>query len=64
MINVALVISAILSAAGLYMLGHIAGNMVFVGALVFGLGVCYFWPTMLGFVAENLPKPFDHRIYP
>lgn len=51
-----LVISAILSAAGLYMLGHSAGNMVFVGALVFGLGVCYFWPTMLGFVAENLPK--------
>jgi hypothetical protein len=30
--------------------------MVFAGALVFGLGVCYFWPTMLGFVAENLPK--------
>lgn len=51
-----LVISAILSAAGLYMLGHSVGNMVFVGALVFGLGVCYFWPTMLGFVAENLPK--------
>ncbi len=51
-----LVISAILSALGLYMLGHSAGNMVFGGALVFGLGVCYFWPTMLGFVAENLPK--------
>lgn len=51
-----LVISAILSAAGLYMLGHSTGDMVFVGALVFGLGVCYFWPTMLGFVAENLPK--------
>jgi MFS family permease len=29
---------------------------LFVGALVFGMGVCYFWPTMLGFVAENLPK--------
>ncbi len=51
-----LVISAILSALGLYMLGHNTGNMVFVGAIVFGLGVCYFWPTMLGFVAENLPK--------
>lgn len=51
-----LVISAALSAIGLYMLGHSAGNMVFGGALVFGLGVCYFWPTMLGFVAENLPK--------
>jgi hypothetical protein len=30
--------------------------MIFVGALVFGIGVCYFWPTMLGFVSENLPK--------
>jgi len=30
--------------------------MVYAGALVFGMGVCYFWPTMLGFVAEYLPK--------
>jgi len=51
-----LVISAILSAVGLYMLSHSTGNMIYVGALIFGLGVCYFWPTMLGFVAENLPK--------
>jgi MFS family permease len=51
-----LLISAILSALGLYILGHTAGNMLFVGAIIFGLGVCYFWPTMLGFVSENLPK--------
>ncbi len=51
-----LLISAILSAIGLYMLSHSTGNMLFVGAVVFGMGVCYFWPTMLGFVAENLPK--------
>jgi MFS family permease len=51
-----LVISAILSAIGLYMLGHTTGNMLFAGAIIFGMGVCYFWPTMLGFVAENLPK--------
>ena len=38
------------------LLGHTTGNMIFVGALVFGMGVCYFWPTMLGFVSENLPK--------
>src|SRR5688500_19707686 len=48
--------SAILAALGLYMLGHSEGTMIYVGALVFGMGVCYFWPTMLGFVAENLPK--------
>lgn len=51
-----LVGSAIFSALGLYMLGHTSGNMIFVGALVFGIGVCYFWPTMLGFVSENLPR--------
>ncbi len=51
-----LLVSAILSAAGLYILGHTDGNLLFVGAVIFGMGVCYFWPTMLGFVSENLPK--------
>lgn len=51
-----LLMSAILAAIGLYLLGNTSGNMIFIGALVFGMGVCYFWPTMLGFVSENLPK--------
>lgn len=51
-----LLLSAIFSALGLYLLGHTTGNMLFVGALIFGIGVCYFWPTMIGFVAEYLPK--------
>ena len=51
-----LIISATLAAVGLYILGHTSGNMLFAGALVFGMGVCYFWPTMIGFVAENLPR--------
>lgn len=51
-----LLVSAILSAIGLYILGHTSGNMLFVGAVIFGMGVCYFWPTMLGFVSENLPN--------
>ncbi|MEI8074832.1 MAG: MFS transporter, partial [Bacteroidota bacterium] len=51
-----LIISAALAAVGLYLLGHSSGNMLFAGALVFGMGVCYFWPTMLGFVSENLPR--------
>ena len=51
-----LLMSAVFSAIGLYILGHSSGSMLFVGAIVFGIGVCYFWPTMLGFVAENLPK--------
>jgi len=51
-----LLFSAIFAALGLYLLGHTTGNMLFVGAFVFGIGVCYFWPTMIGFVSENLPK--------
>lgn len=51
-----LIISAALAAVGLYLLGHSSGSMLFVGALIFGMGVCYFWPTMLGFVSENLPR--------
>lgn len=54
--NGVLLISAILSAGGLYLLGHSSGNLLFAGAIVFGMGVCYFWPTMLGFVSENLPR--------
>lgn len=52
-----LLISTILATIGLYILGHSssAGALYF-GALIFGAGVCYFWPTMLGFVAEYLPK--------
>ncbi len=51
-----LLISAVLAFIGLYMLGHTTGSTIFVGALVFGMGVCYVWPTMIGFVSENLPK--------
>jgi hypothetical protein len=48
--------SAILAALGLYLIANTSGNTIFLGAIVFGAGVCYFWPTMLGFVAEYLPK--------
>ncbi len=51
-----LLLSAIIAAIGLYLLGHTTGNMLYLSALIFGVGVCYFWPTMIGFVAENLPK--------
>ncbi|MCU0373809.1 MAG: MFS transporter [Chitinophagaceae bacterium] len=52
-----LLISAILSTVGLYLMGHVqGGSMLFAGAAIFGMGVCYFWPTMIGFVAEYLPK--------
>jgi len=30
--------------------------MAFVAAFFFAVGVCYFWPTMLGFVNERMPR--------
>lgn len=51
-----LLVSAILSALGLYLMGSVSGNMLFVAAIIFGLGITYFWPTMLGFVSENIPE--------
>jgi hypothetical protein len=48
--------SAVVASLGLFLLSTLTGNAVFFAALVFGIGVCYFWPTMIGFVAENIPQ--------
>ena len=52
-----LVASAVLSGVGLFWLsaGGSAAS-IFAAATVFALGVCYFWPTMLGFVSERIPR--------
>lgn len=51
-----LLISAILSALGIYLMVHLHGEAVFAAAIIFGLGVAFFWPCMIGFVSENLPR--------
>lgn len=49
--------SAMISALGLYALSMAEGPVFTMGAaIVFAIGVCYFWPTMLGVVAEYVPK--------
>jgi MFS family permease len=51
-----LLASAILSVAGLYWLSQAQGaTMTMSAAIIFAIGICYFWPTMLGFVSEYLP---------
>lgn len=47
--------SAILTAIGIFLLSTQTGGMVYVAAVFFALGVCYFWPNMIGFVAEKIP---------
>jgi hypothetical protein len=52
-----LVASAILSGIGLFWLSFAETMTVaLASATVFALGVCYFWPTMLGVVSERVPK--------
>lgn len=51
-----LLYSAILTFVGFWLLITLQGNMTFLAAAVFALGVTFFWPTMLSFVAENLPE--------
>ncbi|HTE11173.1 MAG TPA: hypothetical protein VK645_09385, partial [Chitinophagaceae bacterium] len=51
-----LAVCSLIAAAGLYLLSFSAGVMILVAATVFGLGKSFFWPTMLGVVAERFPK--------
>jgi MFS family permease len=52
-----LLFSAILSALGIYTLSIVDSTaMTFVGAIIFAIGVTYFWPTMLGFTSEYNPR--------
>ena len=51
-----LLFSAIFSCLGLIWLSSATGATSFLAAAVFAVGVCYFWPTMLSFVAEKIPS--------
>jgi MFS family permease len=52
-----LLLSAIFSATGIYMLSFVSGtSMTILASIIFAVGVCYFWPTMLGFIAEYIPR--------
>lgn len=51
-----LLFSAVFTTIGIYSMSVATGNLVYVAAVVFALGVTYFWPTMVGFIAENVPQ--------
>ena len=51
-----LLMSAFLTTAAVYYMSVADGAMIYFGAVLFAFGVCYFWPTMIGFVSEYLPK--------
>lgn len=52
-----LLLSAVFSAIGIYSLSLFnSPALTIVSAIFFALGVTYFWPTMLGFTSEYIPK--------
>lgn len=51
-----LLLSAIVASIGIYTMSIATGNIVYIGAILFALGVTCFWPTMIGFVAEQCPN--------
>jgi len=51
-----LLFSAIVTTLGVFLLSIATGGMTYMAAIVFAIGVCYFWPTMIGFVSEYLSK--------
>lgn len=51
-----LLFSAVFSFIGLIWLSNASGYTVFAAAFVFAIGITYFWPTMLSFVAERIPE--------
>jgi MFS family permease len=49
--------SSVIATLGLYLLSISSGAaMTLASAAVFAVGVCYFWPTMIGVASEYVPK--------
>lgn len=51
-----LAISAFIAALGLVSLSKATGLSILVAATLYGFGKTFFWPTMLGVVAERFPR--------
>ncbi|HPN68105.1 MAG TPA: MFS transporter [Saprospiraceae bacterium] len=48
--------SAVIALIGIYMMSTATGGMVYLAAILFAIGVCYFWPNMISFIAVYIPK--------
>lgn len=51
-----LLAGSFIAAIGIYLMSISSGATVYLAALLFALGVMYFWPTMLGFISEYQAK--------
>ena len=48
-------LSTLFAGIGIYMMSVSSGWLIFIAATVFAFGVAYFWPNMLGLVADRRP---------
>jgi len=51
-----LLFSSVFSIIGLFALSESAGILLFVAFVFYAVGQTFYWPTVLGFVAEQFPK--------
>lgn len=51
-----LLIGAILATIGIYLFSTVTGPAAYFAAVIFAMGVCYFWPVMIGSVAQRVPR--------
>ena len=51
-----LLFSAVVTTLGVFLLSIATGPLTYIAAIVFAIGVCYFWPTMIGFISEYMPS--------
>ncbi len=51
-----LLAGAILATIGIYLFSTVTGSMAYLAAIVYALGICYFWPVMIGSVAQRVPR--------
>lgn len=51
-----LAVSAVIACIGLFYLSAATGFAILIAATIYGFGKTFFWPTMLGVVAEQFPK--------
>src|SRR5690606_28598586 len=47
---------AILTTIGIYLFSTVTGPMAYVATVIFAIGICWFWPTMIGVTAQRVPK--------
>jgi MFS family permease len=48
--------SSIIATIAIVLMSQATGGMVYVAAILFAIGVAYFWPNMISFIAVYLPK--------